>query len=221
MDEDVTRKDPAAPATPGAAPDPRTHADTPPATTTTPAATAQPSFGDRVRSWARKGVAALIAVVVAIIVYFILAAFLPRWWAGVIGRSVDGSFGRGIGTGLALGFICTAVPLILIGLAVLYRHRLKSVPSILLALVGIVVAIPNLLTLGVVLGSGNGAHAGQRIFDVDAPGFRASTLWGAIIGLLVAVAIAFFIWRFRRRGTELKRARGRERELARDDRTGT
>ncbi|EOM76164.1 hypothetical protein [Rhodococcus rhodnii] len=155
----------------------------------------------------RKGGLILGAVVLAVILYFILAAFLPRWWAGVIGRSVDGSFGRGIGTGLALGLVCTLAPLVLIGFAVLYHGRLRNLPTLILAVLGVALAVPNLLTLTVVLGGGNGAHAGQRIFDVEAPGFRAASLWGAIIAVVVAIALALFVWRYRRRGSELRRTR--------------
>lgn len=174
------------------------------ATAATPAATASRSFGDRVRGWSRTTAIVLVSLVAAVVVYFILAAFLPRWWAGVIGRNVDGSFGRGIGTGLTLGFVCTFVPLLLIGFAVLLRGRWKNVPTVLLALLGVAAAIPNLLTLSVVLGGGSAAHAGQRIFDVQAPGFRASTLWGAIIAVVVFAAVAYFIWAFRRRGQKLR-----------------
>ena len=43
----------------------------------------------------------------------------------------------------------------------------------------------------------------QRVFDVDAPGFRGATLTGVIAGALVAVATAYFIWGYRRRGRKL------------------
>jgi hypothetical protein len=36
--------------------------------------------------------------------------------------------------------------------------------------IGLAVDMPNLLTLTVVFGGGNAAHAGQRIMDVDATG---------------------------------------------------
>ncbi len=63
--------------------------------------------------------------------------------------------------------------------------------------VAIVLALPNLLTLGIVLGSGKGAHAGQRTLDVDAPDFRASSLAGAIVA--VAALVLWEYLRFSRR----------------------
>ena len=59
--------------------------------------------------------------------------------------------------------------------------------------VAVLLATPNLLTLGIVLGSGHGAHAGDRTLDVDAPGFRGASLGGAI-----AAVVAFVLWEYLR-----------------------
>lgn len=166
--------------------------------------TASPSWQDRLGGYGRKAVVGGILLLIAVIAYFILAAFLPRWWAGVIGDYVDRSFARGIWTGLALGFLCTVAPLILLGFALLSRGRLRNIPALFMGLVAIVAAVPNFLTLFVVLGAGNGAHAGQRILDVDAPGFRGAMLWGVIVAVVVAAALGFFVWRYRSRGRKLK-----------------
>jgi hypothetical protein len=55
----------------------------------------------------------------------------------------------------------------------------------------LIVALPNLMTLAIVLGTGNAAHAGERIMDVDAPLFRGFSLVGALIALAV-----FGFWRY-------------------------
>ncbi|GAC70259.1 hypothetical protein GS4_33_00740 [Gordonia soli NBRC 108243] len=175
---------------------------------------ARRTIGDRANSVAKRVVAVLIAIALLVIAYFILEAFLPRWWAQQIGQRVDGSFSRGIGTGLVLGIVCTFVPLLLFTLAVVNRGRLRNVPAIVFGIAGIIVAIPNLLSLAVVVGRGNGSHAGQRILDVDAPGFRGASLWGAVVGVLFAVLMGYFIWRYRRRGRQLRASREREKEAA-------
>ena len=175
-----------------------------PATGTSPAPR---TFGERVNAVMKKLVIAIIAVAVVVIAYFILEAFLPRWWAGQIGHRVNGSFSSGIGIGLLLGIVCTFVPIVLIAWAVRLGSWWKRIPAIICAVLGVVVAIPNLLTLAVVVGRGNGSHAGQRIFDVQAPGFRAATLWGAVGGALVAFVLIFFSWRYRKRGRQLKESR--------------
>jgi hypothetical protein len=62
----------------------------------------------------------------------------------------------------------------------------------------VLLAAPNLLTLGIVLGNGNGAHAGDRILDVEAPAFRGATLAGALIAA-GCLAAAWYLLFSRRR----------------------
>ena len=182
--------------TPGAVP--------PDGSTTTDGTPVRPTAGERANAVVKKVVIGLVIAALLVVTYFILEAFLPRWWAGQIGRRVEGSFSRGIGTGLVLGIVCTFLPVLFFTLAFVNRSRMKNVPTIMFAVLGVIVAIPNLLTLTVVAGGGNGAHAGERIFDVDAPGFRAAAAWGVVIGIVLAVGVGYFIWRYRRRGRQLR-----------------
>ena len=135
--------------------------------------------------WIGAGVVAVVAL------YFILAAFIPRWWGQRIGDQVDGSMSVGIGLGLFYGFVFTLLPLLLLLLA-LRRDRSWRTRAW-LAAGAIVLAIPNLMTLGIVAGNGSAAHAGERILDVDGPGFRASTLIGVIVAVAAAIGIRYLI----------------------------
>lgn len=151
---------------------------------------------DGLPSWAWKTIGALALVVVVVITYFILAAFLPRWWAQKIGDAVDQSITTGSGLGIGLGIVCTLVSLLLLALAWRARRwgetRYWALAFVILA---VVASIPNLLTLTVVVGGGNGSHAGQRILDVEAPGFRGGTLVGVIVGVVIFVVIpALWVW---------------------------
>ncbi|WP_083533780.1 hypothetical protein [Gordonia desulfuricans] len=151
-------------------------------------------------SWAKKTVWTVILIAVVVAAYFILAAFLPRWWAQRVGNMAAESMGQGILTGLGFGLVCTLVTLLFLFLAFGARRwsrRKFFVPAFLI--LAIVVSIPNLLTLGIVLGAGNGAHAGERILDVQAPGFRGATLIGVIIGAVVFAAITLVGFQMRRR----------------------
>ncbi|QCQ89836.1 hypothetical protein [Rhodococcus sp. SGAir0479] len=171
------------------------------ASTAAPASTGLPP-------WAKKAIWAAAILVALIVAYFILAAFLPRWWSQRVGSLSSGSFSRGITWGLLYGVVCTAVPLLLFFFAWRSRRRKHArVWVISLLVLGVVVAIPNLLTLTVVLGNSSAAHAGERTLDVDAPGFRGASLWGAIIGVLLFAAAVFFETRYRKRGTELEQLR--------------
>ncbi len=128
-------------------------------------------------------------IVLLIVAGFLGAAFLPRWWSHRIGAQVGGRIGVGIALGLFYGFVFTGLPVVVLRWAFRKRRAFKT--WLIWIAVAIVLALPNLLTLGIVLGSGKGAHAGERTLDVDAPDFRASSLAGAI----VAVA-ALVLWEY-------------------------
>jgi hypothetical protein len=156
-------------------------------------------------NWSRRVVVTLVVLGAFALLGLIGAAVLPRWWAQRIGDQVEGSITTGLFVGLFYGFVFTLVPLLLLWLAfrVLgsWKHR-----AIALA-VAVLVAAPNLLTLGIVLGSGNAAHAGDRILDVEAPAFRGGTLVGALVAAGL-VTLAWYLLFSRRRA--LRRAEASE-----------
>lgn len=143
--------------------------DSSPTTTTTPSK----SFGDTVGKWVA------IALVVLVLA-FLLAALVPRWWAQQVGNMVDGRISYGSMLGIVVGFVFTFLPLI--SLVSAWRYRQKSGLSVMFLVIAVILATPNLMTLWVALGTGSSAHAGQRVLDVDGPGFRGGTLVGAVIG---------------------------------------
>ena len=77
----------------------------------------------------------------------------------------------------------------------------------------IVLALPNLMTLGIVLGRGNAAHAGDRVLDVEAPAFRGGTLAEAILAALLVGFVAYLVSSRRRAHDAARRAR-RERDAS-------
>lgn len=135
----------------------------------------------RLLVWAGFTVAFLLAAVIA-------AAFIPRWWAHRVGDQANESMAGSIMLGLFYGFIFTVLPLLLLVWGI---RRRRSGRAWLFILAGaVLLALPNLFTLGIVFGPGSGAHAGDRTLDVEAPGFRGASLAGA---LLAAAAIGF-VW---------------------------
>jgi MFS family permease len=156
-------------------------------------------------NWKRRIILGLIGVVLLVIAYFFSVSFFPRWWAQRVGSQVNKSFASGVLWGLFYGVIFTAIPLLVARQAIRRRWRRQTRIGIVVA--ALVLALPNLLTLGIVLGSGNASHAGQRILDTEAPAFRWATLFGAIAGLLVALGIQYLVASRRRRGRELKKLR--------------
>jgi hypothetical protein len=150
-------------------------------------------------------------VVAGVVVGVVLvgAAFLPRWWAQRIGDQVQGSITAGTLLGLFYGFVFTFVPLLLLVAAFrVFDSRNVRIGGLVLAAV---LAAPNLLTLGIVLGTGSGSHAGDRILDVEGPGFRG----GSLIGALAALALLGGVWYLlasRRRAWARARSPGHEEE---------
>lgn len=164
-------------------------------------------------SWVNRIVLAIVIVGLAYIAYLLAAAYFPRWWAHRVGDQVDGAFSRGTMWGLFYGFVFSVIPLLL--LAQVRRPFFSWTWRAIVAIVAIALAAPNWLTLSVVAGNSNAAHAGERIFDVEAPGFRAATLIGVVVGALLAIAITAAGMRLRGRRNEVKRLRGERDELRR------
>ncbi|MET8878221.1 permease [Nocardia sp. NPDC004604] len=152
-------------------------------------------------TWRTRIIAAVVVSAVLIGTYFILAAFIPRWWAQRIADLVSGSFSKGIGWGLVYGLLCTALPLFLMLLAaMIWKRRAGKFIAGAAALLAVILAIPNLMTLSIALGNNNAAHAGQRILDVDAPAFRGASLVGAIVAAVIFLAsVSLIFWRRWRR----------------------
>ncbi|EME64959.1 hypothetical protein QYS60_08715 [Rhodococcus sp. GXMU-t2271] len=171
--------------------------------------------------WAKKALWSVAAVLALVVAYFALAAFVPRWWAQRVAGLADAGFARGTAWGLLFGMVCTFVPLALFAavwrIRTWRRHRVLQVVFVVAA---VVVAIPNLMTLSIVLGNGNAAHAGERILDVDAPGFRGATLVGAVVGVVLFLVFAALSFMYRKRGRDLERERARDESELRSDRPG-
>ncbi len=135
-------------------------------------------------------------IVAAVVIYFIAAATIPRWWAHRIGDQVDGSGTAGVGLGLFYGFVFTFLPLLVLSFALVRRRSWRLRAWFLAG--AVVLALPNLFTLGIVLGTGSASHAGERTLDVEAPYFRGSVLAGAVVGVLAVVGVRY-LWYSRRR----------------------
>jgi hypothetical protein len=150
----------------------------------------------RAPNWSRRLVVGLVVAAALGLVWFAAAAFLPRWWAQRIGDQVQGSITAGWLLGLVYGFVFTLAPLLLLWLAFRlfgsWRFRVGALVA------AAIVGAPNLLTLGIVVGSGSGAHAGDRILDVEGPGFRGASLIGALAAAGCVVG-AWYLLTSRRR----------------------
>jgi len=149
-----------------------------------------------------------IAVIAAILLAVLVIAVGPRWWAQRVGNMVDGRLFMGSVIGIVFGMVFTIAPLVLLAVAARHLRTIKKAVAALV--VGLLLALPNIATLAIVVGTGSAAHAGERILDVDGPGFRGGSLVGAIIGSVLAAWIIYLMWSRRRRGDELARLSAEE-----------
>lgn len=159
--------------------------------------------------WNRRILWGAVGLGLVIVLYLFSAAFLPRWWAQRVGDQVGKSFAGGVWWGLFYGVVFTLLPLVVARQALRKRWRWQTRVGIVLG--ALLLGSPNLMTLGIVWGDGNAAHAGERILDVEAPAFRGASLVGAIGGALAAGIVQYLVISRRRRGSELKKMRADDR----------
>ncbi len=138
----------------------------------------------------------VIALAGLALAYVIGGAVVPRWWAQRISNIIDGRLLFGNLLGFSVGLAFTVAPMFVLAAGWRFKKSWKRALGFLI--VAVLAAAPNLMTLGIVLGSGNAAHAGERILDVDGPGFRGGSLVGAIVGLVIGLGVLWLIGSRRR-----------------------
>ena len=157
------------------------------------------------RDWGRRALWIGGILVVVVLAGVVASATVPRWWAHRVGDQVDGSITQGTLLGLFYGFVFTFVPIVVLLLILGWRRTTRTV--VVAVVLALVLALPNLMTLGIVLGRGNAAHAGDRVLDVEAPAFRGGTLAGAILAVLLVGFVGYLVVSRRSAQESARRAR--------------
>lgn len=147
------------------------------------------------RDFTRRVIAIVLVIIALVVFYFLAAAYIPRWWSHRMGDAIDGSLSTGALLGVCFGIVFTILPLGLLWLTMRRPMRWKT--RVLWLVLAAILAAPNLMTLGVAIGTGSGAHAGQRTMDVRAPMFRGATAIGALAAAVIFIAMVVV---YRRRG---------------------
>ena len=147
-------------------------------------------------NWSRRLMVTAAVVAGVLLGGLIASATIPRWWAQQVGAQVNGSIVTGTFVGLFYGFVFTALPLLVLVAVARWRRTPRALVAA--VVVAVILAIPNVMTLGIVLGTGNAAHAGERTLDVEAPAFRGASFAGALIALGMIGFVAFLMTSRRR-----------------------
>lgn len=144
--------------------------------------------------WLRRvGVWITLAIVI-VVVWLLGAAIIPRWWAHRVTDVTDGRLVVGGLYGFFTGFVFTVLPLLALWVAIRTRSRRRSWKGwIGWLLVAMLLALPNLMTLGIVLGGGDAARDGRAELNTDGNGFRMWTLIGAIVGGLAMILLVYLV----------------------------
>lgn len=166
----------------------------------TPPVGAAPAQEQR-RDWFSRLILWSAAVVLGVSLVVIGAAYLPGWWADRVADVVAGNRTAGVLGGFACGLAFTALPLIVLRSAV--RRGLVLTERLLRVVVAVLLAVPNLLTLGVVIRGGPPGALARAVLDARGPGLRGATLLGAVLGAVIVVAAWVLLAGRRRRLHEL------------------
>lgn len=165
------------------------------------------------RNWGVKIILILVALLVAVAAYFILGAILPRWWSDVVAGQIRRDLGASVLVGMFYGFVFTFIPLVVAWQA---THKAVSWPwKIVILLAAVAIATPNLLTAGIVFGSTESAHAGQRTLSVDAGFFTTWTAISAVAAAVIFVVVTVLWALWRRRGKQMRTLKQAENERTR------
>ncbi len=160
-----------------------------------------PTSPQRDINWTRRIVFICVGVAAVVLAYIIGGQMIPREWSQFIGRRVNQSFAAAVSYGLFYGIVFTFLPLMTLYFG--FRKRRSWTMWLVFLGVALVLALPNLMTLGIVLGNGTPAHDAERTFSTEAPYFRGWNLAGAIIGVaFFAFAVSVMVRRHRLRDRE-------------------
>ena len=151
---------------------------------TVPAETSESKFKRRL-------IIGVILIAAAVIGWFVGSTIVPRWWARRVGDLVDGSLTYGAFLGIAVGAAFVILPML--ALKAGWKFRTGWQRWLKFVALALILASPNLATLGIVFGRRSAAHAGERILDVDGPGFRGGSLVGAVLGFVLVVGVSLLM----------------------------
>lgn len=165
-------------------------------------------------TWLVRTIIGAVAGVVLVIGYVIASVTVPLMWANSIRDQIGGQLGNSIPLGMFYGFVFTFVPILVAWQA--HRGKLNKWVRVSLVVLGILLLIPNLLTLGVLYGNTNSAADARSIWANSANWFGTWSQVFMVAGVVCAVALIVLGRMWLRRSKKLREVKAAAKIVRKD-----
>lgn len=165
-------------------------------------------------TWLVRTIVGAIAAVVLVIAYLIASVTVPLVWATSIRDQIGGQLGNSIPLGMFYGFVFTFIPVLIIWQA--FRKKMNKWVRTTLLVVGFLLLIPNLLTLGVVYGGTKSAADARNIWANSANWFDTWSQVFMVVGVVCSVALMVLGRMWLRRSRKLRELKAAEKLVTKD-----
>lgn len=173
-------------------------------------------------TWLFRTILGVVAGVVLVVAYLIASVTVPLVWANAIRDQVGGQLGNSIPLGMFYGFTFTFIPVLVVWQA--RRKTLNKWVRIALLAAGLLLTMPNLLTLSVLYGSTETAADARVIWAMSSNWFGTWSQLFMVLGVVSGIGVIVLGRMWLRRGkrireikTAQKLVRGKELAQARAD----
>lgn len=165
-------------------------------------------------TWLVRTIVGAVAAVVLVLAYLIGSVTVPLMWATSIRDQIGGQLGNSIPLGMFYGFVFTFVPVLIIWQV--FRKNMNKWVRTTLLVIGFLLLIPNLLTLGVVYGGTKSAADARNIWANSANWFDTWSQVFMVIGVVCAVALMVLGRMWLRRSRKLRELKAAEKLVKKD-----
>jgi hypothetical protein len=163
----------------------------------------------RMPVWLLRTILGVVAAAVLFIAYLIASATVPLTWANAIKNQVGPQLGNSIPLGMFYGFTFSFVPVLVAWQA--HRRKLNKWVRVGILVLAVLLAIPNLLTLGVLHGTTGSARNALSIWNTGgANWFGAWSESFMVVGVVCAVADIVLGRLWLRRGRKIRQVKAAE-----------
>ncbi|PYI38560.1 hypothetical protein CVS30_09515 [Arthrobacter psychrolactophilus] len=164
--------------------------------------------------WLFRTILGAIIAVILVVGYLIASVTVPLYWAKSIGSQIGDQWGNSIPLGMFYGFVFSFIPVLVAWQA--HHRKLNKWVRISLVVLGIILTIPNLLTLGVLFGTTQTAVNARAIWANSANWFGTWSKIFMVVGVVCAVVVIILSRMWLRRGRKIRAIKSAE-KLVRDN----